>query len=110
MSRIILILTIIFFLFSVSGCSWFCPEPKTIIKTEYEYVTPSRAWMQEYEKPKIRVNIDEDGRIETKNKELLKIIIEQAEIIDYHNQDKKYLKEWEESVPSGAIIEEREEE
>jgi len=49
--------------------------------------------MQEYEKPKIRVNIDEDGRIETKNKELLKIIIEQAEIIDYHNEDKKYLKE-----------------
>lgn len=66
--------------------------------------------MQEYEKPKIKVDIDEDGRIETKNKELLKLIIEQAEIIDYHNQDKKYLKEWEESVPNKTIIEEEREE
>lgn len=66
-----------------------CTTTQTITKTEFVYVTPPKAYVQTYETPKLR------GK---KNRDLLIWALDMKEVLKLHNEDKKALQNWIETV------------
>ena len=67
-----------------------CTPAKTVVKTDYVYVTPPAAYMQTYPVPELTGE---------KNRDLLMWALDLAETARMHNQDKRALQEWKAGIP-----------
>lgn len=72
-------------------------KKQTVVKTEYIYLTPPKAWIVER-------NIDKDMTIKT-NEDLLDLYLDAKEIIELHNKDKQLMQTWIDTIPSNSKIE-----
>jgi len=63
---------------------------KTVTRTERVYVTPPKEYLRAYETPEITG---------TKNRALLMWGLDLQEIAEKHNEDKRALQRWRQSIP-----------
>lgn len=100
-NKILFSILIFLSIFIFNSCGFFRCDPEIITKTETKYETPPKVWTHLYLTPKIQIEFDEEGNINTSNEELLRVVIDQHEIIKRHNQDKRFIQTWEENIPNG---------